>query len=55
MIKNDIKKSKTIVQIQQSIILYYIVKKRFYTRETLTIPRLSKIPTLYRDWLRSLK
>ena len=32
-------------------------QKRFYTRETLTsirIPRLAKIPTLYRDWLRSL-
>ena len=31
---------------------------RFYTRETLRsimIPRLAKIPTLYRDWLRSFK
>ena len=32
-------------------------KKRFYTRGTLRgirISRLAKIPTLYRDWLRSL-
>jgi hypothetical protein len=33
-------------------------EKRFYTRGTLRsirISRLAKIPTLYRDWLRSLK
>ena len=35
-----------------------LIQKRFYTRGTLRrirIPRLAKIPTLYRNWLRSLK
>ena len=37
---------------------YNIWQKRFYTKGTLTSVRihwLAKIPTLYRDWLRSLK
>ena len=39
-------------------IINLIVQKRFYTRGTLrstSIPRLAKILTLYRDWLRALK
>ena len=39
-------------------LLNYDKKERFYTRGTLTsirIPRLAKIPTLYRNWLSSLK
>ena len=35
----------------------FLLKDRFYTRGTLTsirIHRLAKIPTLYRDWLKSL-
>ena len=35
-----------------------LAQKRFYTRGTfwgMRISRMDKIPTLYRDWLRSLK
>ena len=55
MVKKDLKIS---LENKKKYNLGIILEKRFYNRGTLTsirIPRLAKIPTLYRDWLISLK